>query len=352
MNKKRVAILTAAGLTMLTLAGCGNQSSPTNSGASSSSLLASKSSTKISGDNLTPQQMVSVVTTYAGNKYGNQWAQTAKDAKKSGLQVDLYPSSNYKLSDNGQGVAYNVKAAGKSSNLVYTVKGDDVTIFQGANKNKTAKKLATVSRSDMVNYINDNGQGNFVNSLSQNAQVNDKRSGDDHSSSSSSSSSSTGKYGNEGAVTVPAEMRGTWYTADNDSEGSVTFGKNTFQYTGDDADGNDVSHLYKQSKDFAMDDDAMMDHGTQEATRNWMRTNIFDHEGMHWLHMEGWCQSAGDGSYFAVHTENIDGKQVKVLVQAGGAGMWTDSVYYQTKDQAQQNADRKFDDLHYQDDDD
>ena len=67
--------------------------------------------------------------------------------------------------------------------------------------------------------------------------------------------------------------------------------------------------------------------------------------------IQGWCQGAGDGSFFAVHTETIDGKKVKVLVQAGGATIATDAVYYQTQSLAHQNKDTEFDDLHYADDD-
>ena len=165
MNKKHLMIVSVAGLALLA-AGCSSQSSPTNDG-NSSSLLTSKSSTKVSADNLSPQEMVSLVTTYAGNKYGEQWYQTAKDAKKDGLEVDLYPADHYKLSDNGQGVAYNVKASGKSSNLVYTVNGDNVTIYKNASGNNSGKKLTTVSRSSMVNTVNNQGQGGFVKQLSQ-----------------------------------------------------------------------------------------------------------------------------------------------------------------------------------------
>lgn len=341
MKNKRIAVLLASGLA-LTLVGCGQQSSPTNS-ASSSSLLASKSSTKISEDDLTPQQMVSVVTTYAGNKFGNQWATTAKNAKNAGLAVDLYPSSNYQLSDNGEGVAYNVKAAGKSSRLVYTVKGNNVTIFQNAGKGHAAKKLATVSRTNMVKYINDNGQGDFVNQLAQNAQVNDKRSGGAESSATTSSSSDTGKYGNKGPVTVPADMRGTWYTEDGDAS-SVTFGKNTITSDGS------TTKLFKQDVDFLSDDSQTTSRAVQDATQNWNSGAFVTVGGLHYLNIRGWTQTAGDGESFALTTENINGKNVQVLVSAYGAEFWTGSVYYRTKDLAHQQVKHKYDDLRYQDD--
>lgn len=353
MNKKHMLVLTATGLALM-LAGCSQQSS-SNHSSNSSSLLTSKSSTKISADNLTPQQMVSLVTTYAGNKYGQQWYQTAKDAKKNGLQVDLYPASNYKLADDGQGVAYNVKASGKSSNLVYTIQGNSVNIYQGASASKSGKKLTTVSRADMVKDVNNQGQADFVNQLAQNAQVNDKRgNGTTSSPDSHSASDTSGKYGNQGPVNVPDEMQGTWYSVDDYTSDapSITFGKNTMQYHGGDNTTNDVIHLYKQDSSFMYDEGNMTNQAIQDATQNWRRTDFFDHDGIHWLHMEGWCQSAGAGVDYAVHTETIDGQQVKVLVAASGARPWTDSIYYQTPSQAQQNKNTKFDDLHYRDDED
>jgi hypothetical protein len=339
MNKKHVAMLTVAGL-CLALAGCGAQSSPTNSG-NSSSLLASKSSEKISADNLSPQQMVSVVTTYAGNKYGKDWASTAKAAHKSSLQVDLYNASRYQLSDKGQGVAYNVHADNQSSKLVYTVDGNNVTIYSNASSSKDAKKLGTVSRKSMVNYLNKNGQSAYANQLAKKAQVNDKRSGDNGSSSSSNSSTSTGKYGNAGALNVTSDMEGTWYSKDS----QITFSKNTIQVEGH------TYHIYKQSKAFGENSDNYTNRSIQDATKDWLRGFTFDHDGMHWLNLRGWTQGAGDGSYYAVHTETIDGQQVKVLVEGGGAEIWVDQVYYQSPSMAKQNAHRKFDDLHYYSDD-
>lgn len=341
MIKKRMAVLTVAGLAFA-LAGCTQQSSPTNS-ASSSSLLASSSSTKISENNLTPQQMVSVVTTYAGNKFGSDWATTARQAKKEGLQVDLYPANNYQLADRGQGVAYNVKAAGKSSSLVYTVKDNDVIIYQNAGKSHAGKKLATVSRSEMVKFINDKGQGSFVNSLAQSAQVNDKRDSTSNAAG-SSSSNDNGKYGNEGPVTVPTDMRGTWYTEDGDAS-SVTFGKNTITIDGS------TTKLFKQDSSFLSDDSQTTNQATQNATQHWGSGAFVTVDGLHYLNIRGWTQTAGDGESFALTTENINGRDVQVLVSAHGAGFWADAVYYRTKDLAHQQANHKYDDLRYQEDD-
>lgn len=245
MNKKNVSKLMIAGLALL-LAGCGTQeaskSQDSGNAASSSSLLATKSSEKMSADNLSPQQSVSLVAAYAGNKYGNDWASMTKNAEKQGLKVNLYPTSKYKLSDNGQGVAYDVTAGGKSTGLIYTINNDDVNIYQNVKAGKTSNKLATVSKQDMVKYVNDKGQAKLVGNLAKNAQVVDKRA--ESAGTSSNGDTTSHQYGREGKVTVPAEMQGTWYSADYDSNSTITFGKNTITNDGS------TSYIYKQNSSF------------------------------------------------------------------------------------------------------
>lgn len=284
-----------------------------------------------------------MIATYAGNKYGADWATMTKKAEKAGLQVKLYSTDKYKLSDNGQGVAYDVTAGGKSTGLVYTINNDDVNLYQNVKSGKTSHKLATVSKQQMVKYVNNKGQAKLVTDLAKNAQVIDKRS--DSNTSSATNDSTSHQYGREGKVAVPAEMQGTWYSADNDSNSTITFGDNTV--TSDDQ----TYHIYKQDTSF-LSGDQSNDQSVQDATKNWVSGAFTDVHGLHFLITRGWCQTAGDGTSYAVHTETINGKQVKVLVVAGGAEFWTDSVYYQSQDMAQQQADKKFDDLHYMEDDD
>lgn len=156
---KKIGFLMVTGLSLL-LAGCGNQSnSKSVSSSSSSSLLVAKSNVKINSDNLSPQEAVSLISTYCGLRYGGNWAAMAKQAQKDGLQVNLYPSSKYQLSDGGQGVAYDVTAGGASQGLVYTVNNDNVNIYQNVKQNKKSMKLATVSKAEMAEYVNKKGAG-------------------------------------------------------------------------------------------------------------------------------------------------------------------------------------------------
>lgn len=322
----------------LTLAGCGQQAASHSSSASSSSLLVAKTSQHVTASE-SPKQAVSLITAYAGNKYGADWAKTATQAQKQGLQVKLYSTDRYQLSDNGQGVAYNVTAGGKSTGLVYTIDNDDVTIYQNAKPGQQGEKLGTVSRQQMARYINKNGQGKLVTDLAGQAQVIDQRS----SSDTGSSTGTSGQYGRKGTVTVPADMQGTWYSADDDNDDTVTIGANTI------TSGGETYHIYKQDQSF-LEGDQSNDSSIQDATKDWVSGAFMDVHGLHFLNTRGWCQTAGDGTSYAVHTETIDGQQVKVLVVASGAEFWTDAVYYQNKTMAQQQADKKYDDLQYSDD--
>lgn len=351
LMKKRLLTMTVCGLALLTLAGCGQQGSKlgASSSSSSSSLLVKKTSTKIN-PSTSPQQSVALITAYAGNKYGNGWATTAKKAQSAGLQVNLYQSNKYKLADGGQGVAYSVTAGGKDTGLLYTMKGNDVILYS----NNGSQKLGTVSRQQMANYINQNGQGSLVKQLAGQAKVVDKTNGQLSGGSSnggSSSSSETGKYGNQGPFTVPAEMRGTWYTSSDDDDGTVTLSSHsiTTQESGDDDDDNTTLQLFKQDPKF-LDSDQTEDTSVADATKNWGRAQMNNVHGMNFMTVQGWCQTAGDGESYAVHTETVDGQQVKVLVVAGGAGFWTDAVYYQSKSMAQHQGDHHFSDLTYRDD--
>lgn len=343
MNSRIINFVLVAGATLL-LTGCGAKTSSHSSSASSSSLLVAKSSTKVSADNAGPKQSVALVTAYAGNKYGGEWAKTAKAAQSKGLAVNLYQSDKYHLSDRGQGVAYNVTAKGQSSKLVYTLKGNKVILYENAS-GQGAKKLATVSRQSMADYLNHNGQGKLVSRLASGAQIVDKTNGTLTSAApSSSSNKSTGKYGNQGAFNLPSDMQGTWYSDDKDAD-SKTLTINGNQIKSADF----TSNLYHRSSDFDVDGASQ---AVQDATKDWGAANSFHNDGLHWINVRGWCQSAGDGSYYTVSTETVDGHDIRVLVVAGGAGIWTDAVYYQTPTLAQKYKNTKYTNLHYQDDDD
>lgn len=152
-----------------------------------------------------------------------------------------------------------------------------------------------------------------------------------------SSSSASDKYGNEGPVNAPSEMQGTWYGKDN----TVSFTGNTITLDGE------STKIFRQSSSFA-NSDQMMDQAVAEATQGWRSGKLYTAQGMQWLHLRGWTQTAGAGTSYAVHTENIDGKSVKILVAGGGAENWVFATYFQSQALADQYGDQQFDDLNYE----
>lgn len=346
MNSKRLINLSVVGLALL-LAGCGSQSASKQSSSASSATTSSKSNVKVSADNLSPEQAVSLVTAYSSNRFGGEWSKVAQNAKQDGLRANLYTSDKYKLSNNGQGVVYNVATGKNAADLAYTLNTDgSVNIYKNARQGHAGTKLATVSQSQMAKYLNNHGQGQQMNDLSTNAKVVDKRNGD---TSDNGGTAKTGQYGNQGEFTVPSNLRGTWYSNDYDSSATITITAHTITTT-EDGDTTTI-HLYKQDGDF-LSGSQSEDQSIQDATKNWGSAQIMKAHGLTYVNVRGWCQTAGDGESYAFHTEEIDGQSTPILVSASGAGFWTDGVWYQSKAQAQQHADHHFDDLFYQDDED
>ncbi|UQS84274.1 hypothetical protein [Bombilactobacillus thymidiniphilus] len=155
-------------------------------------------------------------------------------------------------------------------------------------------------------------------------------------------------------VDFPQAMQGTWYSADKNASTNspITFagnkislsGKTMFAYDGtvrpaDDQatlniGGNSLTALQQQRQD------------------NWQSLLVQDPQNLNFkktpvspvIDLRGWYQSAGDGEYYYVMNENIDGQQTPVLFTAGGAGLWTDAHYYRTSQLAQQQQDSTYDD--------
>lgn len=158
-----------------------------------------------------------------------------------------------------------------------------------------------------------------------------------------SKSANYGKYGNAGPLNVPQDMQGTWYSKDKYGSYQITFGANTIRESQPDMP-TDTYHIYKKSDSFKLPDTPSKT--IVNATHYWLSGIFFKANGLNYLNTRGWCQTAGDGAFYATHTENIDGQQVQILVEAGGAGIWIDNIYYRSKDQANQYGSRHFKDLH------
>ena len=194
----------------------------------------------------------------------------------------------------------------------------------------------------MVDYLNKRDSDSLVNSLAQNAKVNDERSdsGDD---SSDSAGKKSNLPGDDGLFNVPTEFQGTWYTYNDDKMSIIKISQNKINVD------NYVQELHKVKAGF-LDKYTYGDMSASyhKATKNWGMAGMGSRRvhGINYMNVRGWMQEAGDGDFYGLHTEN--GRSVLVLAQ--GAGPWVSGVAWKTPQLAQQYKHKKFKDLYYQDD--
>ena len=235
----------------------------------------------------------------------------------------------------GSGVAYMV-----SADAGYTLKqvnGENIYYLFS-----NGKKLGSVTMKQMVDYLNKRDSDSLVNSLAQNAKVNDERSdsGDD---SSDSAGKKSNLPGDDGLFNVPTEFQGTWYTYNDDKMSIIKISQNKINVD------NYVQELHKVKAGF-LDKYTYGDMSASyhKATKNWGMAGMGSQRvhGINYMNVRGWMQEAGDGDFYGLHTEN--GQSVLVLAQ--GAGPWVSGVAWKTPQLAQQYKHKKFKDLYYQDD--
>ncbi|MDO4902724.1 MAG: hypothetical protein Q3959_00515 [Limosilactobacillus sp.] len=156
-----------------------------------------------------------------------------------------------------------------------------------------------------------------------------------------------GKYGNKGFFKVPTELQGTWYSVSDKGTATITFGSHSI----DAHNSREVSDLkatfYKQDPNF-MSTRPDLDQSIVDATQSWFTFHINFSNGVNWINTRGWCQTAGAGMFFGVHTETINGTKVQVMLVASGANANVGEVYYRTLGQAKQQKDVKYSDINYE----
>ena len=135
----------------------------------------------------------------------------------------------------------------------------------------------------------------------------------------------------------PADMQGTWYTYDktDDKITSITISGNKLT---DSEDPNDVTEVHKITDSEKQANQNANPSAADSSKQNWAYFNHING----WLNVYGWYQSAGDGAYYKIFTENINGKNVPVLAVASGAGIWLANNYYRSQDLAQQQQDTTY----------
>lgn len=315
------------------LAGCSNNSQSKKANkAPNSNIKVTKTMPvgHLSSRNISPQKTVAVIVAYAGKRYPAQWGTALKAAKEDGLQVNLKNQSVYPYMKQGSGVAYMV-----NSNLGYTLKQIDnenrVYLFAGQ------KQIGSALIKQMVYYLNHHNSEKTVNALTKKAKVNDERNNEQ----SASDSNKTNLPGDEGPFNMPTAIQGTWfgYRPNTNKLTLINIGPHEFSWKSGSDGSTEV--LHKMNPNFLNKiDPNKLPKSYQKATQNWCRASFVPKKvrNINWVNISGWLQTAGDGEYYGLHTE--EGQTV--LVSAHGAGIWADTVYWRSPALARQYKDKEF----------
>lgn len=134
--------------------------------------------------------------------------------------------------------------------------------------------------------------------------------------------------------TVPRRYRHTWYHYEHGRLATLTF--TTKKITGLSYDGGQpikyVAHLHHHQ----------LTAKKLQQHNSWSTAVTTKRRQAQWLNMRGWNQVMGAGDYYKVMTKTVAGQRVRVLSQAGGAGVWTSAHYYQSKQLAKHQGQHTF----------
>lgn len=338
---KQLAKISLIMLAAAALAGCSNNAQPKKSHQASGNIKVTKTAAvgHLSARNLSPQKTVSVITTYAGKKYPAEWKAALKNAKKNGLQVNLKNQADYSYMKQGSGVAYMI-----NDDLGYTLKqvGNDSQIYLFAGKQQIGSALI----SQMVHYLNHHNGEKTVNALTKKAKVNDERS-DSGNVQSASGAKKTNLPGDDGLFDMPAAMQGTWYGYGQYHNKMSILNISAHELSWQSGSDSGTNILHKLNPNFLNKvDPNKLSASYKKATGNWCRASMTSKKlrNISWINVSGWLQTAGDGEFYGLYTE--EGQPV--LVSAHGAGVWADTVYWKSPALARQYKGKEFKGLGWQ----
>ncbi|MFD1440491.1 DUF4767 domain-containing protein [Lacticaseibacillus hegangensis] len=217
--------------------------------------------------------------------------------------------------------------------FMLTAKGQtQVLISQSAPKGKTISTTETT---------NENVKKGFADIAAGRPAALTSKAIASSSSSAATSSKASPQKATHAAVFNASFQANTWYTNDNDSADTISFGANSITEAGS------VMPVYWRSERTGTD--KAWDEGTStvedQSKEGW---GVADPQGA-WVDIRGWYQSAGDGQSYRIVSQNLGGQNVPVLETAGGAGLWLNSNYYPTQELATQYQDTVFSDENSQD---
>ena len=141
------------------------------------------------------------------------------------------------------------------------------------------------------------------------------------------------------SFTTPETMRGTWYFKSEYGMIKLAIFENEIIHVDPNGLGRRMV-LYKKIS-------SIPDNVEQYELEQWYNASYVNVRGMQYIHVLGRNQTSGSGVYYAIHTEEINGNKVPIIIESSGEDVWTGVVYYPSEDLANQQGDTKYEDLHY-----
>ncbi|KRL05099.1 DUF4767 domain-containing protein [Liquorilactobacillus oeni] len=140
-----------------------------------------------------------------------------------------------------------------------------------------------------------------------------------------------------GQELVPPVLQHTWYHYDEKGIlNKVTFTNNTLVIISNGVQS--TNYIRKNS---------YKDSENNKQHSNWLRLSNITKDGVSYLNLRGWNQTAGAGSYFGVKQESYGDKFFPVLILANGAGIWCNNTYYTSSALAAELKNYEFSDIEY-----
>lgn len=372
--KNRAKLLTMLALTVI-LGGCSSfkptghtkQSTTTKISRSKTSEKTeskSVSSTTDSNENSSESQTNNTKTLWDADKsaalakFMAHWSQTMKQQYQSyspNNDTDFYgvhyPSElsgndNMRPAVDNQATSmeWSADGSGSANYKVVAIYSDEETADYAAKH----LYLFTIHQQQPVVLVTEQNQGNENNLLYFKETANtDLKNGfnnifnnqdADVTSNSQDASSSTSETPKP--YVLPANMQRNWYYVDDNGDThTLKISDNKMTYHSPDSQ-DSVSEIYLTDGS---------DPDTTAIHSNWGRVSgpMFTAHDISFINIRGWNQSAGDGSYYGIKSEDVDGVNTDVLVEAGGASVLCDAVYYPTLTLATKMTTQKFDDIAY-----
>ncbi|KRK08295.1 hypothetical protein FC52_GL001034 [Lactobacillus pasteurii DSM 23907 = CRBIP 24.76] len=283
-------------------------------------------STKIA--DYSPKEAVAIIVAYMKNQENPVWS---KLTQQDEIDLKIRQKANYQFAVSDPVYVFNESAA--YSYVPDKQDANDMTVVLYTNAGKT---VSYKNFSSMVRTLRRQKLDQETSELSKIVKVIDQRN--------QTSAAKTSYPGDKGLYTFPEEMRGKWYYWDKyDKKVKMQeFTEHNIVSEMGSSEAHEMDPHFLATFDYSK-----ISKEYREAAKDWVRIMEFDKplDGIYWINVRGYFQGAGDGEYYALHTE----KGQPVLLVAVGAQVSVTDVAFRSPDLAKKYKDYQFSDLRYLD---